>query len=74
VLSQTLPEPWLYVGHYQRRHGTISLGALLSLSSHETAEEVADLSEGMRCLAAALTLASAVRSDLDARSNDESNV
>src|ERR1700687_1274246 len=57
----------LYVGHYQRRHGPISLSALLSLSSHETAEQVADLSEGMRCLAAALTLARAVRSDLDAK-------
>jgi hypothetical protein len=52
-----------YVGHYQRRHGPISLSALLALSdSDPTAEQVEDLSEGMRCLAAALTLASALRS------------
>jgi hypothetical protein len=52
----------LYVGYYQRRHGPISIGALATLSS-ETAspEQVADLAEGMRCLAAALTLANTLR-------------
>jgi hypothetical protein len=52
----------LYVGYYQRRHGPISISALATLSS-ETAspEQVADLAEGMRCLAAALTLANTLQ-------------
>lgn len=64
----------MYVGHYQRRHGVLSFDALLSLSSHETAEQVADISEGMRWLAAVLTVASAVRIDLDAKSSHEADL
>ena len=53
----------LYVGYYQRRHGPISISALATLSSESAAnpEQVADLAEGMRCLAAALTLANTLR-------------
>jgi hypothetical protein len=52
----------LYVGYYQRRHGPISISALTTLSS-ETAspEQFADFAEGMRCLAAALTLANTLK-------------
>jgi hypothetical protein len=48
----------LYVGYYQRRHGVISISDLETLSrGSPTIEHAADLAEGMRCLAAALTLA-----------------
>jgi hypothetical protein len=53
----------LYVGYYQRRHGVISISELATLSSESpTAEQAADIAEGMRCLAAALTLANTVHS------------
>jgi hypothetical protein len=52
----------LYVGYYQRRHGLISIGDLATLSSESpTAEQVADIAEGMRCLVAALALANVMR-------------
>ena len=61
----------LYVGYYQRRHGLISITALATLSSESpTAEQVADLAEGMRCLAAALTVASTIHNEADGKSDD----
>jgi hypothetical protein len=47
----------LYVGHYQRRHGPIGIEALADLTSAlPTSDHREDRAEGMRALAAALTL------------------
>ena len=47
----------LYVGYYQRRHGPIGIEALADLTSElTTGDHRDDRAEGMRALAAALTL------------------
>jgi hypothetical protein len=47
----------LYVGYYQRRHGPIGIEALADLTADSpSANQREDRAEGMRALAAALTL------------------
>jgi hypothetical protein len=47
----------LYVGHYQRRHGPIGIEALADLTGDlPDGDHRDDRAEGMRALAAALTL------------------
>jgi Ribonuclease G/E len=72
ALSRMLPELWrYYVGYYQRRHGLIPISELAPLIEAPTHEQVADFAEGMRCLAAALTWANAVRSGATAKPRPE---
>lgn len=56
----------LYVGYYQLRHGTVPPTALAPENeTSASAEQLADRIEAMRVLAAALTVARAVASDVD---------
>ena len=53
----------LYVGYYQRRHGPIPVNAMLTLSGTPTVDQIADFSEGVRCLAAVFALTNSLHAD-----------
>jgi hypothetical protein len=57
TLADTARVLALYVGYYQRRHGPVAIEALADLTSESTSgDRREDRAEGMRALAAALTL------------------
>jgi len=62
ALEETLRVLAVHVGYYQRRHGQVPMEETLAVlhSDNPTAEQLADLAEGLRCLTAVLMLATGV--------------
>jgi hypothetical protein len=66
VIAQAARVLGLYVGYYQRRYGPIGTDAFTARSGDSASpEQAADFAEGMRALAAALTLSAGVAQQQD---------